>query len=335
MGLGNLSGLLRCSHCEHPIRSVYIADLKPMYPGIVPISAHVTFNKTVCLAVTVYVVTDNQASHPDSLPTYRNHHPVMASANQPDLSEVRVTDRFDLSNRNFLITGGGRGIGFACAKAIAQLGGGVAVIDALPEPTEEFHSLSKRYGVKTSYAQGDVTKQQSLEAAFAKSVEGVGGHLHGGLMAAGICVDQPLLEATWEVSQKTFDVNVMGLYWTVKLLAQHLVETKTPGSIVTIASLNGQGVYVPAQPCSSYNASKAAVKGMVGPLAGELGQYGIRVNSISPGRDSQVSHRNVARLTKDRCHSNTATQAVGSITRETSHSRLLQIWRSSATAWHS
>lgn len=208
----------------------------------------------------------------------------MAGSCPVDLSDVPVTDRFNLSDRHYLVTGGGRGIGFACAKAIAQLGGGVAVIDALPEPTDEFWTLSRRYGVKTSYIQGDVTDQTSLEEAFTRSVAAVGGRLHGGLIAAGICVDQPLLEATWEASQQTFNVNVMGLYWTVKLLAGHLVETKTDGSIVTIASVNGQGMYVPAQPCSSYNASKAAVKGLVGPLAGELGQYGIRINSISPGR---------------------------------------------------
>lgn len=200
-----------------------------------------------------------------------------------DLGEVKVTDRFDLTGRNYLITGGGRGIGFACAKAIAQLGGGVAVIDALPEPTEEFNTLSTRYGVKTSYVRGDVTTQASLEDAFAQSVKAVG-QLHGGLIAAGICVDQPLLDAEWDISQKTFNVNIMGLFWTIKLLAKHMVEEKIPGSIVTIASLNGQGVYVPAQPCSAYNASKAAVKGLVGPLAGELGEYGIRINSISPGR---------------------------------------------------
>lgn len=53
----------------------------------------------------------------------------MTSVKPSDLGEVKITDHFDLSNKNFLITGGGRGIGFACAKAIAQLGGGVVVID--------------------------------------------------------------------------------------------------------------------------------------------------------------------------------------------------------------
>lgn len=207
----------------------------------------------------------------------------MASAAENTLGDIPVTDRLSLKNKNFLITGGGRGIGFACGKAIAQLGGGVAVIDTLPEPTDEFNTLAERFGVQTSYVRGDVTKQDNLEEAFAQTVRNMG-QIHGALLAAGICIDETLLEADWQHTKSTFDVNIMGTFWVIKLLAKHLVETKTPGSIVTIASLNGQGFFVPVQPCSAYNASKAAVKGMMGPLAGELGEHGIRINSISPGK---------------------------------------------------
>ncbi|KAK5098265.1 hypothetical protein LTS08_006398 [Lithohypha guttulata] len=206
----------------------------------------------------------------------------MTTVSENDTSDVKITDRINLKDKNFLITGGGRGIGFACAKAIAQLGGGVAVVDTLAEPVEEFQTLSERFGIKMSYVRGDVTSQESLEEAFAQSVRAMG-QLHGGLLAAGICIDEPLLEADWEHSQRTFNVNVLGTFWTIKLLGKHLVETGTRGSIVTIASLNGQGVYVPVQPCAAYNASKAAVKGMMGPIGAELGEYGIRTNSISPG----------------------------------------------------
>lgn len=110
----------------------------------------------------------------------------MAIVSKQDLSEFQVTDRFSLANKNFRITGGGRGIGFACAKAIAHLGGGVAVIDTALEPVDEFHTLAKRFGVKTSYVRGDVTNQESLKDAFAQSVRAMG-QVHGGLTAAGIC----------------------------------------------------------------------------------------------------------------------------------------------------
>lgn len=129
-----------------------------------------------------------------------------------------------------------------------------------------------------------------------------------------------LLEADCDHSRRTFDVNVMGTFWTIKLLARHLVDTETHGSIVTIASLNGQGIYVPVQPCSAYNASKAAVKGMVGPLAGELGEYGIRINSISPGKATQVLTMRRTSLPA-RCHPNTVAEAPRR--GEGSYSRLL------------
>ena len=207
----------------------------------------------------------------------------MSTSHETDLSEIKITDRFSLAGKNFLITGGGRGIGFACGKAIAQLGGGVAVIDTLPEATEDFASLSKRFGVRTSYVRGDVTNQKSLEDAFAQTVEAMGGQLHGALTAAGVCIDEPTLLSNFDNCKKQFDVNILGTLWTIKLLAEHLVHTKTSGSIVAIASVNGHGIWAPIQPQAAYNASKAAVKGLIGPLAGEFGQYGIRINSISPG----------------------------------------------------
>lgn len=184
-----------------------------------------------------------------------------------------------------------RGIGFAVAKSIAQLGGGVAILDALPKPVDEFSTLADRYGVKTSYHQADITDQKSLESAFDDAVKAKG-QLHGAFTAAGICVDEKLIDASWDLSRKVLDINVMGTFWTAKLVSRHLIETNTPGSIVMVASLSAQGVHIPVQAATIYNASKAAVKGMVGPLAVELGKYGIRVNSLSPGESNaaQVRH---------------------------------------------
>ena len=71
----------------------------------------------------------------------------MANGSEQDLSEVNTTDRFNLTDHIYLITAGGRGVGFVCAKPIAQLSGGVAVIDTLWEPVDDFHTLAKRFGV--------------------------------------------------------------------------------------------------------------------------------------------------------------------------------------------
>ena len=170
------------------------------------------------------------------------------------------------------------------AKAIAQLGGGVAIIDSREKPDEEFNEWAKKYGVKTAYQQADVTDQKSLESAFDQVVKDVGGQINGCFTGAGFILDEPLIEASFDMSAKLLQVNVLGTFWTAKLTAKHLVDTKTPGSIVMVASLSGQGVHMPPQHVTIYNASKGAIRGMVGPLATELGKYGIRVNSLSPGK---------------------------------------------------
>jgi sorbose reductase len=207
-------------------------------------------------------------------------------------AEVKITDRLSMKGKNVLITGGGRGIGLAIAKALAQLGSNIAVLDALPEPTKEFHALSGDYGIKTVYERLDVTVQSSLEAGFENVVQR-SGSIHGLVTAAGITLERPFVEHTWDECKKLLDVNVMGTFWAAKLAADHFKARGEGGSMVFIASVAAQGIIVPMQSLAIYNMSKAAVKGLVGPLAVELGEDGIRVNSISPGViDSQMTRDN-------------------------------------------
>lgn len=118
-----------------------------------------------------------------------------------------VREMFELKNRNYIITGGGRGIGFAATRAIAEMGGNVAVLDRLNEPVNEFNSLSSTFGVKTHYVQSDVTDEESLTTSFGQAVESLGG-VDGLITAAGIVVDKPFVEQTWEEVDRIQKVNV-------------------------------------------------------------------------------------------------------------------------------
>lgn len=160
-----------------------------------------------------------------------------------NLSDVSVTDRMSLKGRNIFITGGGRGIGFAITKAVAQLGGNIAVVDALPEPVEEFHSLGSKYGAKTFYQKADVTNQSSIESAFKNAVSEVG-EFEGCVPAAGIALDKPVFEHGWDESVRVLMVNTMGTFWTAKLVADHMKQHGKGGSIVMIASVAAQGIKV-------------------------------------------------------------------------------------------
>ena len=159
---------------------------------------------------------------------------------QASNAETKVSDRFGMDGKSVLITGGARGMGLGIAKAIAQMGGNVAVLDINEKPEAEFDDFASKYGVKTVYKRADITRQDSLEPAFKEIVDELPG-LNGLVTAAGICIDKPIGEHGFEETKAVQDVNILGTLWPVKLLADHLYAQNKPGSIVMIASVAAHG----------------------------------------------------------------------------------------------
>tara|TARA_R110002060_G_scaffold36288_2_gene47265 strand:+ start:179 stop:790 length:612 start_codon:yes stop_codon:yes gene_type:complete len=120
------------------------------------------------------------------------------------LEDVRPL--FELRERNYIITGGAQGIGFACARAICEMGGNVAILDIQSKPVPEFEDL-KKFGTKTSYIQTDVTKEESLKSSFEQVLK-VLGSVDGCVLAAGIAIDKPFVEQTWDEFNRIQDINV-------------------------------------------------------------------------------------------------------------------------------
>lgn len=81
-----------------------------------------------------------------------------------------LKDRFDLTGRNFVVTGGGRGIGYAAARGIAEFGGNVAILDYSPSPVKDFVNIEREFGVRAKYIRTDVTDQLSLQKAFDETI---------------------------------------------------------------------------------------------------------------------------------------------------------------------
>lgn len=121
---------------------------------------------------------------------------------------------FELRGRNYVVTGGAQGIGFAVTRAICEMGGNVAVMDIQDRPVDEkeWDSLKQEFGRKAVYIQTDVTKQESLNAAFARAVQELGS-IDGLVPAAGIAIDKPFIEQTWEEFTRIQEINV-GFFFT-------------------------------------------------------------------------------------------------------------------------
>ncbi|OQE35256.1 hypothetical protein PENCOP_c014G01029 [Penicillium coprophilum] len=190
--------------------------------------------------------------------------------------------RFSLKGRTALVTGGARGCGLAFARGLAQAGADVAVFDVVP-PEEGFDAIQKDHGVRTAYYKVDVSSQESLQEGFASFQKDFDNALDVCVPCAGINRHLPFLEFTYKDHQDLLSINVLGLYFTAQLAAKQMIANKTKrGSIVLVASMASH-IAVRSQLCSAYCGTKGAVKSMCPAIAKELAEYGIRVNSISPG----------------------------------------------------
>ncbi|KAM0285060.1 hypothetical protein ACHAO9_008891 [Fusarium lateritium] len=202
-----------------------------------------------------------------------------------------VRPMFELRNRNYIVTGGAQGIGFACTRAICEMGGNVAVLDIQKEPVDEFNTLNEKFSTKTLYIPTDVTSEQSINAAFDKVLAEFGS-IHGVVPAAGIAIDKPFLEQTWDEFTRIQDINVRGTFFVAQLAARQMIKQGTGGSMVLLASQSAH-IGLPGYRMAAYNASKGGILMLSKALAVELAPKNIRVNTISPGFVDSDMTRNV------------------------------------------
>ncbi|KAL6707715.1 hypothetical protein ACN47E_003836 [Coniothyrium glycines] len=196
---------------------------------------------------------------------------------------------FSLYGKTVAITGGGRGLGMTLAFAVIEAGGHAACLDILPEPSvTEWQSLTKlaaQTNTSVSYRRCDVTSEAEVTQVLdeiAKDGEELGAPFHGVIACAGIQQKVPALDYEASDFERILRVNVVGAFISVKRAARILKANGRGGSIVLIASMSGQ-IANRGLTCTAYNSSKSAVHQMCRSLAQEWGQYGIRVNTLSPG----------------------------------------------------
>ncbi|KAJ0115493.1 hypothetical protein J7T55_012773 [Diaporthe amygdali] len=213
-----------------------------------------------------------------------------------DVPESRVTPAnvshsalFSLSNKTIAITGGGRGVGITLAAAVLEAGGNVACLDILEAPAAEewaaIEKTAKESGLKLSYRRVDITDEENLSQILSeieKEGEESGAPFYGTIACAGIQQKTPAVDYPKADFERMLNVNVTGTFLTAKHTARILIKNGIKGSIVMIASMSGD-IANRGLTCSAYNSSKAAVQQLCRSVAQEWGQYGIRVNTLSPG----------------------------------------------------
>ncbi len=191
-----------------------------------------------------------------------------------------ILERFSLTGRTALVTGGGQGIGRAYAHALGEAGASVAIVDIVSERAEKVASELEAKGVQSMALRADVTKKVGVER-MVKTVVDEWGKLTIGVNNAGIGMwhdAESLPEEEWD---KIMNVNLKAVYLCSQAEAQHMLGVGY-GKIINTASMSGSIVNTP-QNQMPYNTSKAGVIHMTKSLAAEWSPRGVRVNCISPG----------------------------------------------------
>lgn len=186
------------------------------------------------------------------------------------------TDRFSLSDRIALVSGGNGGLGLAMARGLQEAGASVAVIGRDEAKNREAGTvLTDDAAVFTA----DVRNEDEVAAAIRGTVERFG-HLDILVNAAGNFRGGSALEMPREDWTSVVDTHLTGSFLCARLAARRMVEQDRGGKIINIGSmysLFGPPGYV------NYASAKTGLLGLTRALAVELAEHDIQVNAILPG----------------------------------------------------
>jgi (+)-trans-carveol dehydrogenase len=196
-----------------------------------------------------------------------------------------------LQGKVALITGAARGQGRSHAVRLAEDGADIVAIDiAAPIPTaydpaatpadlQLTAKLVEAEGVRVLAAEADVRDQAALDQVITRALAAFG-HIDIVVANAGTASHAPTWELTDDQWQNVIDVNLTGVWRTVKACVPSMIARGQGGAVVLTSSLAGLHGY---GNIAGYVAAKHGVNGLMRTLANELGPHNIRVNTVCPG----------------------------------------------------
>jgi len=191
----------------------------------------------------------------------------------------------DINGKSAIVTGGASGLGLATVKRLHAAGAHVVIIDL---PSSDGKRIADDLGERATFAPADVSNESEVQAAVDAAV--AVGPLAVAINCAGIgnagrVVDKTGAPYALDAFSRVVQVNLIGSFNVIRLAAAAMiahtpVDGEERGVIVNTASV---AAYEGQIGQCAYSASKGGVVGMTLPIARDLAQHKIRVNTIAPG----------------------------------------------------
>jgi NAD(P)-dependent dehydrogenase (short-subunit alcohol dehydrogenase family) len=177
--------------------------------------------------------------------------------------------QFDFKQKRALVTGAGKGIGREIARMLHRF---KAQVVALSRTEKDLESLREEIACEAIVAElGDPdSARRAAEQA---------GEIDLLVNNAGISIIESFLGTTVEAWDKTMAVNLRAIMIVSKVIAKQMIQRRVAGSIVNVSSMAS---FQALRDHAAYCASKAGLDQLTAVMAVELGEYGIRVNSVNP-----------------------------------------------------
>ncbi|HEV2123819.1 MAG TPA: SDR family NAD(P)-dependent oxidoreductase, partial [Chloroflexota bacterium] len=185
-----------------------------------------------------------------------------------------------LSGKVACITGAGTGIGVGIALAMADAGADVAVSyfgseEGARKTAEQIEAKGRRALLR----QADVAIGNQARALVDETVETLG-RIDIMVNNSGVTWPKPFLELDEETWDRTFGINLRGMYLCSQRAAQHMVKQGNGGRIINLSSVHG---FSATRNHAHYEATKGGINMFTKALAIELAEHQITVNAIAPG----------------------------------------------------
>ena len=186
--------------------------------------------------------------------------------------------KYNLKNKTSLVSGAGKGLGRACAIALAEAGSNLIIVSRTKKDLEEVSKKIKKYRVKCKAFVCDITKYAQI-----KNIINSQKRIDILINNAGNNIPEHFTKVKTKDMEYLVKINTIAAFNLAQLCANKMIELKNRkkvgGSIVNMSSQMG---HVGGPIRSVYNMNKWGLEGLTRGMAVDLAKYNIRVNTVAP-----------------------------------------------------